>query len=277
MKSGCKEYGYSGCRVFLSVLLICISGCQNVYAQVSGSLKRLGDSCVQDSVQMSKHSPCDAHKLRFSRLIFPTVLLGTGIVALENDWLKYQNKEVRDELQENIDRRVSIDDFMQYVPIVSVYGLNLCGVKGKHGFRDATIILGTASLIMATTVNALKYTTRVERPDGSSNNSFPSGHTATAFMGAEFLRREYWNVSPWIGVAGYVAAAGTGYFRLHNNRHWLSDVLAGAGIGIISVEMAYWLYPKVSKWILPKRWENHVVLVPCVSSHQKGVTCNISF
>lgn len=224
-----------------------------------------------------KVDSCRSHVLQLSRIILPSVMLGTGIVALESDWMKYQNREVRDELQENIDRRFTIDDFSQYLPMASVYALNRAGVKGKHNFRDRTIILGTAALIMATSVNVLKYTTRVERPDGSTRNSFPSGHTATAFVGAEFLRREYWDVSPWIGVAGYVVAAGTGYFRLHNNRHWLSDVIAGAGIGILSTEAAYWLYPKVSKWVLPKQWENHVMLMPCVSSHEKGLACNIIF
>lgn len=60
---------------------------------------------------------------------------------------------------------------------------------------------------MGTSVLVLKSVTKVERPDGSARNSFPSGHTAMAFMGAELLRREFWEVSPWIGVAGYVVAA----------------------------------------------------------------------
>ena len=131
--------------------------------------------------------------------------------------------------------------------MAATYGLNLCGVKGKHGYGELTIILGTAYALMGVTVNVTKNLTKVERPDGSARNSFPSGHTATAFMGAELLRREYWNVSPWIGIAGYAVAAGTGFFRIYNNRHWLTDVLAGAGVGILSVQAAYWLYPQYPK------------------------------
>ena len=84
----------------------------------------------------------------------------------------------------------------------AVYGLNLCGVKGRHSFTDRTIILATAYALMGITVNTFKMTASVERPDGSSRNSFPSGHTATAFMGAEFLRKEYWDVSsfPPVGL-----------------------------------------------------------------------------
>ncbi len=75
--------------------------------------------------------------------------------------------------------------------MAAVYGLNLAGIKGKNNFRDRTMILATSYLIMGLTVESLKSITRVERPDGSSRNSFPSGHTATAFMGAEFLWQEY--------------------------------------------------------------------------------------
>lgn len=117
----------------------------------------------------------------------------------------------------------------------------------------------------------------MQRPDGSAFNSFPSGHTATAFVGAEVLRREYWHVSPWIGITGYAVAAGTGFLRMYNNRHWLTDVLAGAGIGILSVEIAYWLYPTLSKAIFPKSYKQKLNLLPYVSSKDKGLVVNYYF
>lgn len=157
--------------------------------------------------------------------------------------------------------------------MAATYGLRLCGVKGKHGYGDMTIILGTAYTLMGISVNSLKTITKVQRPDESSFNSFPSGHTATAFMGAELLRREYWDVSPWIGVAGYAVAASTGFFRMYNNRHWLTDVIAGAGIGILSVEAAYWLYPFISKTFFRKRYLKNTFISPYYSKENKGVTC----
>lgn len=217
------------------------------------------------------------YKFNPVQLVVPGTLIGVGIIGLESDWLKYQNKEIKEELQENIDRKFTIDDFSQYVPMATTYGLNLCGVKGKHGYGDLTIILGTAYALMGVTVNVTKNLTKVERPDGSARNSFPSGYTATAFMGAELLRREYWNVSPWIGIAGYAVAAGTGFFRIYNNRHWLTDVLAGAGVGILSVQAAYWLYPAISKTFFHKQYLKNTFISPYMSEQSKGLSCTITF
>lgn len=217
------------------------------------------------------------YKFKPIQLIVPVTLISVGIIGLESDWLKYQNREIREELQENINRKFTIDDFTQYAPMVATYGLNACGIKGKHDYVDLTIILGTAYVLMGSTVYVIKNSTKVERPDRSAKNSFPSGHTATAFIGAELLRREYWDVSPWIGVAGYAVAAGTGFFRMYNNRHWLTDVIAGAGIGILSVQAAYWLYPAISKKFFHKRYLRNAYLFPYISEYNKGLSCTIIF
>lgn len=238
-----------------------------------------GQTFAQDLQEKDSTVACPANPYQWkpTHLIVPATLVGVGIIGLESDWLKYQNKEISDELQENIDHKITIDDFLQYAPAASVYALDLCGVRGMHDAADQSILLGTAALLMGITVNTLKYTTREERPDGSSRNSFPSGHTAIAFMGAELLRREYGQVSPWIGVAGYAAAATTGFFRIYNNRHWLTDVLAGAGIGILSVQASYCLYPWVTRTFFRKQHLKHVMLAPYASSQDKGLACSIRF
>lgn len=236
--------------------------------------------CIDDGMAAEEGGTAKTsgmYRFRPLQLAVPAALIGVGVIGLESDWLKYQNNEIRDELQENIDRRLTVDDFSQYAPAAAVYGLNLFGVKGRHDVADQTIILGTAYALMGLTVGSVKTLTKVERPDGSARNSFPSGHTATAFVGAEMLRREYWDVSPWIGIAGYAVAAGTGFFRMYNNRHWLTDVIAGAGIGILSVEAAYWLYPAVTRALFPKRYRNKVSLSPFASPQGKGLSCRIVF
>ncbi|MDO4159510.1 MAG: phosphatase PAP2 family protein [Prevotellaceae bacterium] len=226
-----------------------------------------------------KHIQVDENPYKFkpTQLIVPAALIGFGVIGLESDWLKYQNNEIRDELQESIDSKLTFDDIAQYTPAIALYGLSLCGIKCRHSYIDRTILLGTAYALMGLSVTSLKTITKVERPDGSSRNSFPSGHTATSFMGAELLRREYWDVSPWIGVAGYAVAAGTGFFRMYNNRHWFTDVIAGAGIGILSVQAAYWLYPTITKTFFSKRYKCNVYLSPRITSQEKGITCSITF
>jgi membrane-associated phospholipid phosphatase len=134
-----------------------------------------------------------------------------------------------------------LDDYIQYVPALGVYGLNLAGLPGRHTVRRASLTGGLAALLTAGTVTGLKYTTGVVRPDGSATTSWPSGHTATAFLAATFYHKEYGQYSPLHSVAAYSLASVTGIFRQLNNRHWLTDVFAGAGFGIWSANIAYYL------------------------------------
>lgn len=214
------------------------------------------------AAQQSKDESIDTtvvkRKLNFNykQLIIPTIFIGYGIIGLESGQIKGFNSGINNEVEEHIDEKVSIDDFSQYLPLASVYGLSALGVKSKNSTKDKTIIMATSYLLMGLTVNAFKQTASVERPDGSSMNSFPSGHTATAFMGAELMYQEYKDVSVWYGVSGFVVAAGTGVFRMYNNRHWFTDVVAGAGIGILSAKAGYWLFPITSKWFTKKNSTN---------------------
>nr|WP_315032646.1 phosphatase PAP2 family protein [uncultured Chryseobacterium sp.] len=143
--------------------------------------------------------------------------------------------------------KAKYDDYLQYAPAAAVYGLKLAGVKGRNNLGRATLSYVTSLAIMGILVNSIKYTAKVERPDGSKNNSFPSGHTAMAFTNASFLHKEYGMVNPGYSIAGYGSAALTGLGRNLNNRHWIPDVLAGAGIGIISTELGYFFIDKIYK------------------------------
>lgn len=212
-------------------------------------------------------------KFNYKQLIIPSVLIGYGLIGLNSDQLKDFNSDVQDEVTENIDKKITIDDFMQYAPAASVYALNACGIEGKNNLKDRSIILATSYLIMTAVVLPLKSITKVERPDGSSNNSFPSGHTATAFAGAEFLWQEYKDKSIWYGVSGYIVATATGVFRVVNNRHWVTDVAAGAGIGILSTKVAYWIYPYVNRKIFNKKAKENKVssmVMPFYNGKQLG-------
>lgn len=76
----------------------------------------------------------------------------------------------------------------------------------------------------------LKYAIDAKRPNGGGQ-SFPSGHTAAAFMGAEFIRKEY----GWVlGAPAYAAASWVGYTRVESDNHYWHDVLGGALIGVLA-------------------------------------------
>ena len=181
------------------------------------------------------------YKFNPVQLVVPGTLIGVGIIGLESDWLKYQNKEIKEELQENLDRKFTIDDFSQYVPMAATYGLNLCGVKGKHGYGDLTIILGTAYALMGVTVNVTKNLTKVERPDGSARNSFPSGHTAASFASVAALylagAKKGWKIA---GVLAVLIA----FSRLYFYVHFPTDVLGGIVFGILSGVIGYKIVKK---------------------------------
>ena len=138
------------------------------------------------------------------------------------------------------DFKTGIDDYTQFFGPAMVVGLKLGGYEGRSDWPRLLASAGMSYAIMAVLVNGIKYSAKEMRPDGSTANSWPSGHTATAFVGATLLHKEYGLTrSPWWSVAGYGVATATGVMRVLNNRHWISDVMSGAGLGILSGELGY--------------------------------------
>ena len=166
-------------------------------------------------------------------------LFVAGIIA------KGEKKSFRQNTKDNrhtllTDFKTGIDDYTQFFGPAMTVGLKLAGVEGRSDWGRFLASTAMSYGLMAGFVNSIKYTAKEMRPDGSTANSWPSAHTATAFVGATILHKEYGLTrSPWYSVAGYGVATATGVMRVLNNRHWVSDVLSGAGIGIMSGELAY--------------------------------------
>lgn len=194
--------------------------------------------------------------------IVPTLLVGYGFVSVyDKGALKQLDLSTRYELQEDHPLFAAhVDDYMQFAPAATVYALNLTGVKGKHNLFDASMLYVTSAAIMGISTHLLKQGVGRNRPNNNGYNSFPSGHTASAFVGAEFLYQEYREVNPWIGYSGYFVAAATGTLRMYNNKHWFSDVVAGAGFGIASTKVAYLAYPYVKRLLTHKNNSNFSVM-----------------
>lgn len=166
--------------------------------------------------------------------------------------LKQLNVSTKVEINEHQPTQIKLDNYTQYAPAVMVYGLNAMGIRGKHNLRDRTIIYASSQLIAAAFTMPLKYLVKEERPDRSNTLSFPSGHAATAFSSAQFMFREYKDTNFWLSISGYPFAIFTGVYRMLNDKHWLGDVVAGAGFGILSTELSYWLFPKIDNLLRGK-------------------------
>jgi len=241
-------------RLFLNVLFLALPGI---------SIAQLKDTVIVPKI---------------SKWIVPVTFIHYGSVSfMGKNAFRNLDLTTKNELQEDHPLFAAhVDDYLQFAPAATVYGLNLAGIKGRHTLGDATGYYLVSEVIMNSTVHLLKNTTHRERPDYSGINSFPSGHTANAFAAAEFLKQEYKDINPWYGYAGYTVATATGVLRMYNNKHWLSDVVAGAGFGILSTKLAYIIYPKVKRLIAGKENMNYN-LVPSYQQHTFGLTFNETF
>lgn len=173
---------------------------------------------------------------RFYQMTYIGVPLIVGGLIVKNEDDHFRG--LRNEYLPRFNRH--LDDYMQYAPAAVMLGMKAAGVQSRSSWGRMLVSDAFSALLMGGVVNTLKQTTNVERPDGSNKHSFPSGHTATAFMTATMFTKEYGHKSPWVGVGAYSVATATGLMRMANNKHWLSDVLTGAGIGILSTEVGYY-------------------------------------
>ncbi|MDE6651611.1 MAG: phosphatase PAP2 family protein [Paramuribaculum sp.] len=164
-------------------------------------------------------------------------------------------------------KRYYLDDVAQFVPTIANFGLSVCGVKAAHDWRERLALTATSMIICEGVTFTLKHTIHSTRPDGTDNHSFPSGHAARVFRGAEMLRAEYgWG---W-GAAGYSVAVGVGALRIHHHRHRFGDVAAGAAIGFLSARAAYLILPLERKLFGWNKSEVTAVAAPAWSQETRS-------
>ena len=205
--------------------------------------------------------------------IVPISLVATGVIveSLPSHTL-FSKERIQQHIQGQLNGfRTSTDNYLQFVPVAAMFGFKLAGMKSRSDLMYQAIISAKSELLMLAIVSSMKHFIHDWRPDGSSDNTMPSGHTAQAFVSATLLDMEYRDTSPWISVGGYLCATATGIFRVTNNRHWASDVLVGAGIGIASVKLVYLTHRY--KWgKMPT-----AVLVPTIYQNGGGVAFAMKF
>ncbi len=188
-----------------------------------------------------------APRLSITRLAVPSAFVGLGLLSLTNAPVINRFSVRTDVLTAANGYRTTADEYLAFGPAVLLAGLTAAGVKGRSTPIDRAGYWLTANALAGVVTYGLKYTTGFIRPDGSDNHSFPSAHTAFAFAGAGVLDREFGATNVLIPITGYAIAGTTGYLRLVNDQHWVSDVLVGAGVGLLAAEAAYHVYPWVKR------------------------------
>lgn len=206
-------------------------------------------------------------------LLAPVLLLSAGALTTEKIELFETDEGVREEIREHWARPLTqIDNQLRYLPGVVTIGLGLAGVRGRHTPVNQVLLGALAFTLNDALTSNVKKLTQVERPDHSNFHSFPSQHTSVAFAAATFLHKEYGQRSVWYSIGGYSAAAATGSLRMAKDVHWLSDVLAGAGVGILSTEVAYWLYPRVQRQLQKITGNQRLIVLPSYQGGAAGAT-----
>jgi len=119
----------------------------------------------------------------------------------------------------------SAGDVLQYVLPATAAGLTLW-----HWDGEGALQFGESAAVTLGVTYGLKYAVNERRPNGG-NQSFPSAHSSISFSAAEFMRKRYgWEY----GIPAYAAASFVAYSRVEAREHYPQDVIAGAGIGILS-------------------------------------------
>ena len=256
--------------LFTALLLSLISFSQSVIIDTSGShnIQSNFHQYIELPFSNSEKGMIKKTSINGKSFLLPGALILTGSLFCNSQFNKDFQKKVT---PNDLTKKIHLDDYFQFTPAAITFGLEVAGVKGKHNALQTSIIYVMSNIFLNVLVVPTKHYTHELRPDSSNNLSFPSGHTSEAFASAELMRMEYQETQPWLGVAGYAMAVTTGYLRMYNNKHWISDVIAGAGIGIASTRLSYLIYDKVSSHIQnKKKAKSHTLLLPSYQNHQLG-------
>lgn len=206
--------------VFL-VLLVCLVHI-DLFAQV-------------DTVKLNTNPRNSFPKL----LIVPSTLVVSGVIVKGTSYRESIQKWVQ---TSSLKTNNHVDDFIQYAPMAEMFVADISYSKTKNEVFQQSKNLIISQLFTAIIVQGLKISTKVTRPNGAAH-SFPSGHTSVAFTGATALYLEYRDTNPFLAFSGYGFSTATGILRVTNNKHWISDVIVGAGIGMLSSRLTWYINP----------------------------------
>lgn len=259
------------------LLLFALSHSLGAFSQVNlDSSVVLSSHLTPRELNICEDNDSLSTRFKSQQLIVPGILMFSGLVCAI-DYENSLNRSVNDAMTNlSNGKTCKIDDYLRFVPSATHLLLGSVGIKSKHNFKERFLISATSHTAMLIMGYGLKYAIHEKRPDMTDNHSFPSGHVAMAFTGAELLRQEYGTA---YGIAGYALASGVAFLRLYNNRHWFNDILMGAGIGILSAKIGYWMLPLERKLFKINKKSNNtstIAIMPTYNPIDKAYMMSVN-
>lgn len=186
------------------------------------------------------------HYLKPVSLIIPGSFILYGSLKSSITGIQQTDDDIMASVKRNHpDFSTTADDYLMWAPSASIYLMDALHVKTRHSFTEH-LILDAGSIVVAGGVGfvmrKISHNIDVYNKQGTK---FPSGHTTNAFRGAEIFHQELKAIHPLLSYSGYLVATTVGVLRIYNKSHLLSEVLAGAGLGILSAKLTYWAFDKV--------------------------------
>ena len=231
--------------IFLPFLFIFYSSVLSAQDSLQLSIQTQSD-LIEDSARQMVREINNSGYLKPKALIIPgAFLIYGGLKPVINGIPKLDDK-IMSNIQENHPGfHNNVADYLMWLPSASIYTLDAFHVKTQHSFKEHLILEAGSIVVTGALGFGMRKISENINAYQSENTKFPSGHTANAFRGAEIVHQELKWSNPVLSYSGYVVAAGVGLLRIYNKEHYLSEVLAGAGLGILSTKLTYWIFGKI--------------------------------
>lgn len=227
-----------------------------------------------DTVKTATYKQGKNQQLLKNSLV-PLALIGTGVFVNYSDG-SLGKESLQDDIQDGLEGfHTELDNFLPFVPALTMYSADLLQVPARNDAFTQTKYLGIALLANNLVTLGIKKISDEDRPNGDPY-SFPSGHTSNAFVMATALHLEFKDSNILLAYSGYLFATATGVLRVMNNDHWVSDVLAGAGIGILSTQLVYHFEP-LKNWQPFKKEGIKTAICPSLTDDTVGLYANLRF
>lgn len=211
----------------------------------------------------------------FKQNIVPLTLIGSGII-INYAHGSLSKESIQENIQDGLDGfQTNVDEFTWFIPGLTMYAADIFKAESKHDAFTQTKFLGIALITNTAITYGLKKITNEGRPNGDEE-SFPSGHTSNAFVMATVLFYEFKDSNRWIAYSGFAFATTTGVLRVMNNKHWVSDVLVGAGIGMLVTDLVYRIEP-LKNWQPFENKKLRAMVSPSYQDEALGLYLNVQF